>query len=156
VITPPGALMHADLPIVTAQVGGYISNEAFLTVADVGGNEDGATVLGSLKPILDGVKKKTFFVVNTLRPFSSSADEVVSNVRSISERARTKIDYLVNNTNIGAETSIEDVVRGENILKEASEILDIPIAFTSIDGNVQGFEGKYPVFKIKRYMKNPW
>ncbi len=155
VITPPGALMHADLPIVTAQVGGYLSNKAFFTVADVGGNEDGATVLGSLKPVLDDVKKKTFFVINTLRPFSSSADEIVANVKSVSGRARTGIDYLINNTNVGSETSIEDVERGEKILEEVSQRLGIPVAFTSIDGNLD-YEGRYPVFKLERYMKNPW
>ncbi len=155
VISPPGALIHADLPIITAQVGGYISNEEYLTVADVGGNEDGATVLGSLKPFLDPVRKKTFFVVNTLRPFSTTFDEVVRNVERISQSGRINIDYLVNNTNIASETSKEDVERGEEIITKVSEYLEIPVAFSVVENGVN-FSGKFQVFKLKRYLKNPW
>ncbi len=154
-ISPPGALSHADLPMVTAQVGGYISNEAFFTVADVGGNEDGATVLGSLKPFLDKSRKSVFFVVNVLRPFSRTFDEIVRNVERISTVSRTKIDYLVNNTNIANETTTEMIQKGEEMLKKVSEYLEIPVAFTAIEENIE-FNGIYPVFKMKRYFKNLW
>lgn len=155
VVSPPGALSHADLPIITAQVGGYISNKEYLTVADVGGNEDGATVLGSLKPFLDPVRKKTFFVVNALRPFSTTFDEVVRNVKKISQSGRIKIDYLVNNTNVASETSTKDVERGEEIIAKASEYLEIPVAFSVVEDGLD-FSGKFQVFKLKRYLKNPW
>ncbi len=155
VISPPGALSHADLPIITAQVGGYISNENFFTVADVGGNEDGATVLGSLKPFLDKVNKKVFFVINTLRPFSSTFEEIVKNVKKISTVSRTRIDYLVNNTNIAQETSLEDVKRGEELIKKVSEYLEIPVAFSVVREGMD-FQGDFPVLKLKRYLKTLW
>ncbi|WP_036225256.1 cobalamin biosynthesis protein CobQ [Mesoaciditoga lauensis] len=155
VISPPGALSHADLPIITAQVGGYISNEKFFTVADVGGNEDGATVLGSLKPFLDKANKKVFFVVNTLRPFSTTFDEIVRNIKKISAVSRTKIDYLVNNTNIAQETTEENVKRGEELIKKVSEYLEIPVAFSVINEDMN-FTGDFPVFKLKRYLTDLW
>ncbi len=154
-VSPPGALSHADLPIITAQVGGYISNKSFFTVADIGGNEDGAVVLGSLKPFLDKSEKRVFFVVNTLRPFSRTFDEIVRNVNKISTVARTKIDYLINNTNIADETTPEMIREGEEMIKEVSEYLEIPVAFTAVGEEIE-FKGIYPVFKLKRYFTNPW
>ncbi len=155
VISPPGALSHADLPIITAQVGGYISNESFFTIADVGGNEDGATVLGSLKPFLDRVNKKVFFVVNTLRPFSTTFDEIVRNVKKISAVSRTKIDYLINNTNIAQETTEENVKNGEELIKKVSEYLEIPVAFTVVNEEMD-FQGEFPILKLKRYLAEQW
>ncbi|WP_456399868.1 nucleotide-binding protein [Mesoaciditoga sp.] len=155
VVSPPGVLSHADLPIITAQVGGYISNESFFTVADVGGNEDGATVLGSLKPFLDRVNKKVFFVVNTLRPFSTTFDEIVRNIKKISAVSRTKIDYLINNTNIAQETTEENVKSGEELIKKVSEYLEIPVAFTVVSEEMD-FQGEFPVLKLKRYLAEQW
>jgi hypothetical protein len=155
VISPPGALSHADLPIITAQVGGYISNEKFFTIADVGGNEDGATVLGSLKPFLDQANKKVFFVINTLRPFSTSFEEIVRNVKKISAVSRMKVDYLVNNTNIAQETTFDDVKKGEELVKKVSEHLGIPVAFSAIREDMN-FQGEFPVLKLKRYLKEQW
>jgi len=155
VVCPPGALIHADLPIITAQVSGYISNDKYFTVADVGGNEDGVAVLGSLKPFLDPARKKTFFVLNTLRPFSTTFNEIVRNVKKVSQSGRIKIDYLVNNTNISSETSVKDIERGEEIIAKASEYLEIPVAFSAVKDGIN-FSGRFQVFKIKRYLRNPW
>ncbi len=154
-VTVPERYMHADLPIIPPEVGGYISNPEFLTVIDVGGNEDGATVLGSLKNFIDKVKKSVFFVVNVFRPFSTTKEEIISNITKISMAGRIKIDYLVNNSNVGSETKFDDIKMGEEILTEVSEMTNIPVAFTSVDENID-YEGKLPVFKIKRFLKNNW
>jgi hypothetical protein len=53
VITPSEGLMRADLPIIVPQVGGYIQNQAFKNILDAGGNDDGATVLGSLNNFIE-------------------------------------------------------------------------------------------------------
>ena len=154
-ITVPERYMHADLPIIPPEVGGYISNPDFLTVVDVGGNEDGAVVLGSLKNFIDKVKKSTFFVVNVFRPFSATKAEIISNIDRISQIGKIKIEYLVNNSNVGSETKFDDIKIGEEILTEVSKETSIPLAFTSVDQDMD-YEGNLPVFKIKRFMKNPW
>ncbi len=155
VIAPPGVLSHADLPIITAQMSGYISNPDYFTVADVGGNEDGATVLGSIKPFLDSTSKSVFFVINTLRPFSTTLEEIVKNIQKISKSGKIKINYLVCNTNIGSETNGDNIRKGEEIVRKVSEYLEIPVAFTVVKDGIE-YSGKFPVFKLKRYLSNLW
>ncbi len=155
VVTVPERYMHADLPIIPPEVGGYISNKDFLTVVDVGGNEDGAIVLGSLNHFLENVDKKILFVVNVFRPFSSTEEEIARNIVKISRVARSKIDYLVNNSNIGPETTAGDIKTGEEIVLKVSKMTEIPVAFTSIDEGID-YKGKLPIFRIKRFMKNSW
>lgn len=154
-VTVPNMYMHADLPIVPAEVGGYVSNPKFLTVVDVGGNEDGAIVLGSLRNFIENVEKTVFFVVNVFRPFSATEAEITSNIEKISQVAKVKVDYLVNNSNVGPETGVGEIEMGENIISNVSQKLEIPVAFTSILSDMD-YHGKFPVFKIKRFMKNPW
>lgn len=155
VVTAPERYMYADLPIIPPEVGGYISNPQFFTVIDAGGNEDGAIVLGSLDRFLEKVDKKILFVVNIFRPFSSSEEEILQNMDKISRAAHSGIDYIVNNSNIGRETQNENIKMGEEIVLRVSKRTGIPVAFTSVDESVN-YEGKIPVFKIKRFMKNPW
>ncbi len=155
VITAPERYMHADLPIIPPEVGGYISNKEFLTVIDAGGNEDGAIVLGSLNHFLENVDKKILFVINVFRPFSSTEEEILRNIDKISRAARSKIDYLVNNSNIGPETTTDDIKTGEEIVLKVSKMTGIPAAFTSIDENID-YKGKLPIFRMKRFMKNSW
>lgn len=155
VVTAPERYMYADLPIIPPEVGGYISNPQFFTVIDAGGNEDGAIVLGSLDRFLEKVDKKILFVVNIFRPFSSSEEEILQNMDKISRAAHSGIDYIVNNSNIGKETQNENIKMGEEIVLRVSKRTGIPVAFTSVDESVN-YEGKIPVFKIKRFMKNPW
>lgn len=154
-VTVPKMYMHADLPIVPAEVGGYVSNPEFLTVVDVGGNEDGSIVLGSLRNFLENVEKTVFFVVNVFRPFSTNEEEIISNMTKISGLAKVKMDYLVNNSNIGPETGVKEIEMGESIISNVSQKLEIPVAFTSVLSETD-YHGKFPVLKIKRFMKNPW
>ncbi len=154
-VTVPEKYMHADLPIIPPEVGGYISNPDFITVVDVGGNEDGAIVLGSLRNFIDKAKKSVFFVVNIFRPFSATKEEIISNIDRISKTGKIKIDYLVNNSNVGSETKFNDIKMGEEILTEVSKKIGIPLAFTSVDQDID-YKGDLPVFRIKRFMKTIW
>ena len=66
-----------------------------------------------------------------------------------------KVDYLINNANLSYETTSELIVRGEEMLAKVSEIIDVPVKFTVIPDfiNEDGKKFKYPIFKIKRFMR---
>lgn len=157
VITPPGNLMFADLPMIVPQVGGYIQNESFKTVLDVGGNDDGATVLGSLGRFFGNTLKSVFFVINVNRPFSSRSREICDNIDRLEEKGRIKVDFLINNTNIGSETTIETIKKGEEILLEVQKNTGKKVIFTSIMGKDfdQG-DFSFPIFRFEKFMKNVW
>ncbi|MBT1248593.1 MULTISPECIES: cobalamin biosynthesis protein CobQ [unclassified Thermosipho (in: thermotogales)] len=151
VITPPGALKHADLPIVTGAVAGYLNNPDYKTVLDVGGEENGVVVVGYLKPHLKDAEVS--MVINTRRPFTSNVDGIVKTYEQLSKVAKIKIDYLINNTNLSVETTKEIILEGEKIIKEASKILNVPVKYTVIPNFLEDFETEFPKFWIKRFMK---
>lgn len=132
VITPPEKYMYADVPIISSQISGYITNAEFKTVLDVGGNEEGVRVLGSLKNYIETVDSVTYFVVNTKRPFMQEKENIIQNLKLIEQSSRCKVDYLVANTNLQEETTQEIINHGEDLLEEVSAETNIPIVFTAV------------------------
>ncbi|MBB6062356.1 hypothetical protein HNP65_000794 [Thermosipho japonicus] len=151
VVTPPGALKHADLPIVTGAVAGYLNNPQYKTVLDVGGEENGIVVVGYLKPHLKDTE--IYMVVNTRRPFTSTVEGIVKTYEQLTKVTKIKIDYLINNSNLSSETTKEVILEGERILKEASQVLEVPVKYTVIPDFLEDFETEFPKFRLKRFMK---
>jgi len=155
VITPPAKYMHADIPIVPGEIGGYITNKDYKTVIDVGGNEDGVKVLGSLKNYIDGSKCALYLVINTRRPFMRTKEYIIKNLQSLESSSRLKINYLVVNSNIQNETTKEIIEEGENIIEEVSQITNIPVAFTVVSKDLEDkINTKFEKFVIQRFFEN--
>lgn len=155
VITPPEKYLHADMPIISREVGGYITNPEFKTVLDVGGNEEGATVLGSLRNFLIQSKNAVYFVVNTHRPFTENKENIKKYFYILESLVRTKIDYLVINSNIQNETTPEIIKEGEDIIESVSKEINVPIAFTVVPEKLEKIvDTKFEKFVIKRFFEN--
>lgn len=152
VITPSERLMRADLPIIVPQVGGYIQNPIYKNILDVGGNDDGATVLGSLNRFIRNANYAGLLVINRHRPFADDPEKVKRQVEALTSKGRIRADYLVNNTNIGEETDSQVIINGERYIEEISEKTGIPVLCTVVEDGMD-VETKYERFIIKRFMK---
>jgi hypothetical protein len=159
VIVPREPFLRGDLPIIVPEVGGYLQNPDFRVVTDVGGDDDGATVLGSLSRFFDP-KTVAIFVVNTRRPFSENVEEIGHNLERLTMKGRIKISYLIHNTHLVAETTYEMVRKGEEILRQVSEKTGIPVLATVITESLRVDIGNpsfyFPVMGMRRYMLQPW
>ncbi|MBP7344493.1 MAG: cobalamin biosynthesis protein CobQ, partial [Clostridia bacterium] len=87
VILPPKIYLNADLPIISPAVGGYISNPEYKIILDVGGNDDGIMVIGSLNNFLQNADAAVYFVINTMRPFTDSEEKISSHIDRLSQKA---------------------------------------------------------------------
>ena len=93
--------------------------------------------------------------VNTRRPFTSTADEIIVMASELQEASKLKIKGFINNTNILEQTTYEDILEGEKILKEVSERTGIPVVLTTfMEGVVQDDQisnlGTPAVMKMRR------
>ena len=157
VITPPRQYMHADVPIIPPAAGGYIQNPDYKMVLDVGGNDDGAIVLGSLNNFLKNSDSAVYFVINAYRPFTDEKNKIIGHIERLSAKARLDIDYLVSNANVMDDTTNDHIKKGEDLVEEVSNELNIPIAFTVVDEKQkENIKTKYQKFPIKRFMKKAW
>jgi len=152
VITPSERFMRGDLPIIVPQVGGYIQNPVYKNILDVGGNDDGATVLGSLNNFIRNVSYVGLLVINKHRPFTKDTEKIKKQIKSLTAKGRIRADYLVNNTNLADETDAQVIKNGEDYITELSEKTGIPVLCTVVEKGMN-IETQYEKFLIKRFMK---
>lgn len=159
VVSPPIEITTAELGTVPADVLAAFDNKKYDVVIDVGGDDAGAVALGQYNRFFRAEPYDMYFVINTNRPFTSDADGITEYVESIQNASRLKVSYLINNTNLSYETTAEDIIKGQKIIKEASDKLNIPIKYTCVredlaDRLPDGIEGE--IFKLKIFMKPAW
>ncbi|HOO31835.1 MAG TPA: cobalamin biosynthesis protein CobQ [Thermotogota bacterium] len=151
VLVPPNAMMFADLPIIVPQVGGYIENPAFRNVIDVGGNDDGATVLGSLNRFIKKSDYAGLLMINKFRPFAEDAERIGHQIEQLTRKSRIRVDYLINNSNLSYETDAQTINEGEEYIRVISEVVKIPVLCTVVPDFIN-VDTSYEQFRIKRFM----
>jgi len=102
-------------------------------IVDVGGDDRGALALGRyVDDIRDGGDYEMLGVVNLARPLTDSPEAVVETLREIEAAAKLKFTALVNNTNLGSETTAATVLGSDAPARKAAALMGIPLAFTSV------------------------
>jgi tRNA uridine 5-carbamoylmethylation protein Kti12 len=149
---------RADSPAISAEVVGYINNEQTHLVLDVGGDANGATVLGSLSKEISKHEYNAYLVVNANRPFTKTVNEIIELHHMLEAKSKIKITGLINNTNLQEYTTEETIKKGEKIVDQASAALDIPVVYNGVYEAIYDDVDKlkYDKFKIRRFMNKPW
>lgn len=131
VIAPVYAGTAVDSPALPPDV--FAAFSGGRAVFDCGGDPVGAAALGSLKKHFDAVRADTqaLFVLNTRRPFQDSAAALAMSVSRIQDSARLMADGFVLNTNLGAETTGEELAEGYEVARELAGLTGIPIKYVS-------------------------
>lgn len=148
-----------DLPAVSAQVTAPLTDKSYDYVIDVGGDDVGARVLGRFSHLVEKDDYDMFCVVNANREQTQTTSDVIKHIRAIENSSKLKVTGLINNTHLVRETTIEDILKGQELVKEVSNITNIPIKYvtcleslipqlpTNLDGDI---------FPINLYMRECW
>ena len=148
-----------DVPSISARVMTPLNDSSYNYVMDVGGNEVGARVVGRFSELIDENDYDMFCVVNANREQTQTAKEVINHIREIEKSSKLKVTGLINNTHLIRETTLEDILRGQEVVKEVSRICSIPIKYVScleelIDQLPKDIEGE--ILPINLYLREQW
>ncbi len=160
VVLPEEKYLHADLPILSPQIGGLIRRPAELTILDVGGNDVGATVLAALGDALKESRFKMLQVVNPYRPFTETIEGCLQIRAEIEAASRQSVTGLAANPHLLSETRVEEVLRGISFVRELSEAAGLPFEFAAAPADVipeiEGAGIGLPLLPIRRQLVPPW
>lgn len=145
-ISPMYANSNVDAPVLSGEVYVIFDDDSYRGVFDIGGEDMGATILGSMRSRLDNTDAELLMAVNTRRPFTSTADEIIIMASELQEASKMKITGLINNTNILEQTTAQDVIEGEKILLEVSQKTGIPLVLTTV---MEGVMSEKELLQIK-------
>ncbi len=153
-ISPAYANSNVDLPALPQEVYGLVQNESRYAVMDIGGDERGALALGRYRPyILEENNYEMAFVVNFYRPLTRTAEEAIEVMREIETAGGIPFTALVNNSNIGEETTPDDVRATFAEAERLSELARLPILFTSIKEDLTKELGSDNILSLKLQKK---
>jgi len=101
-------------------------------VLDVGGDDRGALALGRyVDDIKAGGDYEMLGVINAARPLTRTPKDTVEVLREIEGAGRLPFTGLVNNTNLGPDTKVEDIIASMAYADEVAQLMGVPIVFTA-------------------------
>ena len=126
-IAPIYANTNLDLPVLPPSVGAAIREKTGRLFLDVGGDDDGAVALGGFSALLEERGYSMLYVVNSRRELEPEPGEEAALLRRIQTASRLKVTHLVNNTNLGPETTSEVLLQSLPYLEEVSKRTGVPV-----------------------------
>ena len=152
-ISPYFANTNVDLPALPPETYSIFQNKESLAVVDVGGDDRGAYALGRFTPyILDEDNFEMCFVANFFRPLTQTAEEALEVMREIEAACGIKFTAIINNSNLGSETTKEHIFSTLEEVKKLSEISSLPILFTSAKTDIaKEIPNSFPLSLQEKY-----
>lgn len=150
VIAPAYAGTNVDIPVLPPEIMRIFEEKDAKIVLDVGGDDDGAVALGRYKQFFDANGYEMLLTVNTRRPLTASADEIIQMKEDIEAASRLTVTGLISDTNIADETTAEIVQEGYEILEDVSRKTGLPIPF--VCATEKAAEGLIPPLSDKVFI----
>ena len=145
---------NVDLPALPATIYKVVSNRSKYAVLDIGGDDRGAYALGRY---VDAIKAegdyRMAFVVNCYRPLTSTVRETVEIMHEIETACGLGFTCIINNSNLGEETTPETVLASADFVRELSELTGLPVWMTSVEESVAKGLSSPDVFPMRLQRK---
>lgn len=148
----------ADIPSMPAEVRTLFDNDVLYGVLDIGGDASGARVLARYRHYLQKDGARLLCVVNANRPLTDTAENALTYLRQIEAASGMRIDGIVNNTHLCAQTEVRDILAGAELARRLSEASGIPVVCHAVPDRLANSIPPLPepVFPIRLFMKKPW
>ncbi len=156
-IAPDFANTNLDVPSVQFDIEQLAAGDGCLII-DVGGDDAGAFALGRHAQALNnyGDELDMLYVINQRRNLTETADEAVSLMYEIEAASRMKHTAVVNNTNLGCETTAEIIAESKDFADEVSAKTGLPLAFTTCPEDLCSSLENNDILPIKVFVKPLW
>ena len=156
-VTPDFANTNVDIPSLPPSVMGAIETQIReperVTILDVGG-DNGAVALGMYNRFFKEGEYELLYVVNKYRPLTEETDDAEFILREIEYSGRLRVTGIVNNSNLGEETTAEDIEETITWCGELAEKCNLPYVCTVAIDTLKGKLDSIPsVFYIKNATK---
>lgn len=132
VVALPFANSSVDLPSLPAEAYSLVQDRSRYAVLDVGGDDRGALALGRYVPYLREENDfDMLFVANFRRPLTPDAASAYEVMREIETACGLPFTGIVNNTNLGEETTREVIYASRPLADELAAVSGVPVVMTT-------------------------
>ena len=126
-------------------------------VFDVGGDDEGAIVLGVYEKLIRESGYEMLFIMNPKRPFTETPQQALEMMSAIEQVSRLKFTGIVNTANLMEETTPQLVAEGEQVVKETARLANLPFLYTAATAeNLALISEPKTGFPIELLLKKPF
>lgn len=131
------ASSNVDLPALPQDVYAVTDDHGLSAVIDIGGDDRGALALGRWRDaILAENNYEMLMVINRFRPLTCDAESTVEVMREIELAAQMKFTAVVNNSNLGNETTPQHVLDSQGYANAVCELAGLPLKMTTVTASL--------------------
>ena len=124
---------NVDIPALPQEMYALTDDRSMTAVLDIGGDDRGALVLGRLAPkILLENDYEMLMVINCYRPLTRDAASTLEVMAEIEQAGGIRFTGLVNNSNLGAVTTAEDILASRDYAEEVARLSGLPVVMTTV------------------------
>ena len=136
-ISPQFANTNVDLPALPAEAYRLVEDKSIYGIMDIGGDDRGAYALGRYAPfILKENNYRMAFVANCYRPLTRTPQEAREVMREIEAACGLEFTCIVNNSNLGTETTAQTVEDSFDYMQKLSQLSGLPLWLTTARADV--------------------
>lgn len=123
---------NVDIPALPPEMYAITDDTTRTVVLDIGGDDRGALALGRLAPQIKAEGNYAMLmVINRYRPLTPDAPSTEEVMREIETACGIPFTGLINNSNLGAETTAQDVRESMAYAREVEALTGIPLVLTT-------------------------
>ncbi|MBO4338564.1 MAG: hypothetical protein K5755_00610 [Clostridiales bacterium] len=124
---------NLDIPALPDEMYALTDDRTMRAVLDIGGDDRGALALGRISPkIVEENDYEMLMVINKFRPLTPDAESTFEVMREIEAAGKIRFTGIINNSNLGDETTAQDVLESVRYAKEFSSLSRLPIVLTTV------------------------
>ena len=151
-ISPQYANTNVDLPALPAASYRLVQDRSSYGIMDIGGDDRGAYALGRFVPFIKEENNyRMIFVANCYRPLTRTPEDAMEVMREIEAACGLKFTDIINNSNLGTETTPEILLDSVPYMEKLSKLSGLPIFAHGAESSVAAqLDGKLtPVISMK-------
>lgn len=124
---------NLDIPALPQDMYAITDDKSLHVIIDVGGDDRGALALGRIAPaLIEENDYEMLLVVNKFRPLTPDAASTIEVMREIEAAGGIRFTGIANNSNLGDETTADDVLASLQYADEVSELSGLPVVMTTV------------------------
>ena len=128
---------NVDLPALPAESYRLVTDKNIYGIMDIGGDDRGAYALGRYVPAMkEEGNYRIIFVANCYRPLTRTPEEAMEVMAEIEAACGLRFTDLINNSNLGTETTPETVLASVPYMEKLSALSGLPIFATTAESRV--------------------
>ena len=159
VISPKFANSNVDLPALPAESYRLVQDKSVYGIMDIGGDDRGAYALGRFAPAIKAEGNyRMAFVVNCYRPLTANVSDTVEIMKEIEAACGIEFNCIVNNSNLGEETTPETVLDSLGYIEELCRATGLELWMHTAEASVAAelsIEKVMPMNLQKKYFDLP-